>query len=519
MVEEKLSKINATIPKVEISSSEKNKILLEAKTLNDKKFFVFNKRKLIPIICSLLLVIVAVILVDIIYDKYKAKIDIGYDDIDKLIIDNEYCEKIYYEEWMADIKFSGNNNNADMPEPTATIEAYFRGFGMYDVAYSNEPGYYLVVYVNSKKVKKITSLHGCLGFECDIKDFTNIDGSVTFDYKKNLDNLVFIKCTNEEKIPSNIIGVYYPIQVCYVNNMFVKEEVYSKTVINKNYYFATPKSYTRTNKEYLIPDAIPDDAVSIENVLKGKSAFIISDNLEDVLSKEIINLTPWCHENQLFYNDYVVFSFWSLGLYYFYDIEYDLLLDENTQFRSSVSNQIRVLIEKIRNNFRNVDVSKHIYYYKSDHIHYYYDFKTHLYNKEMLTYLTIEDYKTILYETCNQEKVKYHINVIDNLNQKYDAGAFDYTYKIIFTYEEYLKAANYLKINCDYYDEKFFEASSIVIMYNKNEINILKSQSILNIIECENDNTNNHYEYFSIIEFDKADVSLDDYLTFIYKKI
>lgn len=518
MIEEKLSKINKTIPKVNKSSDERDSIYNEVKNSENNKYnkTSFKINKLIPIVFSLVILGVTGLVISILNNE-NSNLSNNKDNSDDILKNNPYCEEIEYEEWMDEIKVYGSDGEADMPEPSTTLSAYFSGFcGVYDVNYSNGLGYYLVVYVDSTKVKTISSMYGCEGLYIGIKDLTVLNGTIRLNYKKNLDNLLFVKCNNESKIPSKI-GKYYPVQVFYVSNILIKEEIFSSTIINKEKYFAASKSYIRTDNEYLEPNKIPDGTKNIEEVLRGQSAIIISNDLETILNKKIISLQSWCYNNQLFYNDHIVFDPVSLGLNYFYDIEYDFLLDENSTLRTNVSNSLRNILTQVKTNLGKITNSEFIYYYKSDIMHYYYDISNYS-NDKNLTYLKIEDYKTILREVGKTVSVEYNVNKVINNNPTYVASAYQYLYKIISNYEDYLEAAQFLDINKDIYDEEFFINNNIIILYDKQDFDVKRSESIIRITEYGNDEPFDYYAHFLILEFDKNNLSIDDYIKTLYEE-
>lgn len=539
MIEEKLSKINETIPKVTNSNEEKYNIYNEVKNSECNEYdkhhkYSFSYKKLIPIISCFIILLLALFIIKNYQDNNKNLPNNDNNPItnngeqnnpneggnntlnnssEGLFVNNQYCEEIKYEEWMDDIEIKENNGEEDMIEPLTTLEAYFSGLGIYDVTYSNEVGYYLIVYVNYNKVKTITIAEGCELFEFDIKDLTVLSGSIKLDYKKNIDNLLFVKCTNESKIPSQL-GEYYPVQAFYVHNVFIKEELFSSMIINKESYIAEAKRYVRTDNEYLVPVEIPDESKSIESVIKGQNAIIISDNIDTILNKKIIKLHKWSHSNQLFYNDYIVFGYGSLGLKYFFDIEYDFYFDENSTLRTNVSDKLESIFTQLKTNLCQIQDSKLIFYHKRGIMDYYYDL-SHYYNDPLLTYLNADDYKDLLREIGKTIDVDYNIRKVTNNNPTYVSDVHKYLGETISTYEEYLEAVTILDFNKDTYNEEFFENNNIIIFYDRQILDVLRSESIIRIMF--NDKSFNVYANFLILEFDKSELSIDDYILSLYK--
>ena len=67
----------------------------------------------------------------------------------------------------------------------------------------------------------------------------------------------------------------------------------------------------------------------------------------------------------------------------------------------------------------------------------------------------------------------------------------------------------------DTYNEKFFNNNNIIIFYDRQILDVLRSKSIIRIMF--NDKSFNVYANFLILEFDKSELSIDDYILSWYK--
>ncbi|MBQ4571315.1 MAG: hypothetical protein IJB21_06450 [Bacilli bacterium] len=545
MIEEKLSKINETIPKVNNSNEEKYNIYNEVKNSEYNKYdknhkFSFIKIKLIPIISCFILLLLVVLIINNYQDDNK---NLTNDDdnqitnnggdeitnnggdetpnnggdetnfnVDAFLTENQYCEKISYQEWMNEIEV--NKSGQGWPIYYSTFEANYYDNGVYDVVYSNDPGYYLVIYVDTTKVKTINVKYENFGMGYNVKDYTELNGDVSLDYRTNQDSLLFVKCSDEFKIPSTL-GDFYPVQIFYINEVLIKEELFSGSIINQSRYFSITKSYRRTDNEHLVLDEIPEKYIKSEEVLKGKNAIIISDDLETILNKNIIKLSSYFFNNQLFYNEYIVFDIEYLGLEFFMDCV-NSFIDYDIDVKSNVSEKVRNILYNIRDNSgensSEIKSSNFIYYYKSDERNNYYkDLSSYYYKYESLSYLSIEEYKTLFREFSKTINVDYNINRVINNNSP-DVSGTEYLWNVISTYEQYIEAAIELNFYTETYSEEFFETNNIIISYDMQNFDVTRTESIINLKECGRSAGFNRYEKFLILEFDKNDLSFDDYI-------
>ena len=545
MIEEKLSKINETIPKVNNLNEEKYNIYNEVKNSECNEYdkhhkYSFSYKKLIPIISCFIILLLALFIIKNYLDDNKNLpnndnnpiinnggdeiINNGGDEItddggdemifnvDALLAKNPYCEKISYQEWMNEIEV--NNAGQGWSIYWSPLEAYYFSNGVYDVSYSNDLGYYLVIYVDITKVDRINVEYKNYGIGYNVKDYTELEGNVKLDYSINQNSLLFIKCSDEFNIPSTL-GNFYPVQIFYINEVFIKEELFSGSIINQSRYFYMTKSYKRTDNEYLVPYELSEKYIKAEEVLKGKNAIIISENLENILNKNVVKLSSYFWNNQMFYNDYIVFDMYNLGLEFFVD-SVNFFIDYSIDVKSNVSEKVRNILYNIRNNaikdYSDLTSGNFIYYKANEKNNCYKDLSSYYYSYDSFSYLSIQEYKELFKVFRNNENIDYNINRVINNNSPNISGT-EYLWNVISTYEQYIEAATNLNFDIETYSEEFFETNNIIICRNMEKFDVTRTESILNI--CEVNRGNEYNGKFLILEFDKNDVLFDDYVSLL----
>lgn len=169
---------------------------------------------------------------------------------------------------------------------------------------------------------------------------------------------------------------------------------------------------------------------------------------------------------------------------------------------------------QLKTNFCQIQDSKLIFYHNSGIMDYYYDL-SHYYNDPLLTYLNIDDYKELLREVGKTVDVDYNIRKVTNNNPTYVSDVHKYLGETISTYEEYLEVVTILDFYKDTYNEEFFENNNIIIFYDRQILDVLRSESIIRIMF--NDKSFNVYANFLILEFYKSELSIYDYILSWYK--
>ena len=91
---------------------------------------------------------------------------------------------------------------------------------------------------------------------------------------------------------------------------------------------------------------------------------------------------------------------------------------------------------------------------------------------------------------------------------------FAYSYKIISSYEEFLKAANALGFNSLEYDSEFFKTKSICFIHNCIDAKIVRKESILYIEGYYIPNEIPPSNIYFTLEFDKIDIDNSDWIIY-----
>lgn len=493
MIEDKLSKLNETVPEASKSINKRNEIYQSV--INDKtkfkSFFNYKKMLLVSISCIFVIVLSISIINNYKTKKYHLSLDYFFEN-------NEYCERINYESWMEENIIKESGGEADIAPPRKTMEAIF-GDGIYDVSYSNDKGFYFVVYVDTKNVKSILSMSGCEGYEINIKEIVRITNGIRVNYKELNENLLYVKCNDKYKIPA-FIESYYPVQIFYMHEITVKEELLSSTKLDKNMFFSTTLCFEKNESSYLVPAPIPEDALSVEDTLPGKNAIVISNDLETIKNSTIMN-TLYYYSPLLFYNDYIVFDEYEFAYY-------ELFYDEEGLPRKNLSDEMLSLLTKIKQNIgssvikdlNHFSYRREIYYIVNEY-----------YNIKDYTYLEINDYKNIIRLFGKKENVDFTYKKITQ-NIEYNDEMFSYIYKVITTYEEFLEASKVLGISPLEYDENFFETKELYFLSDCYDINVFRLQSIICIEEHYSQNYSLPSEVYCVIEFDKNVIDQSDFI-------
>ena len=131
--------------------------------------------------------------------KYHLSLDYFFEN-------NEYCERINYESWMEENIIKESGGQGKIAPPSKTMEAIFSD-AIYDVSYSNDKGFYFVVYVDTNHVERILSMSGCIGHEINIKEIVRITNGIEVNYKELNENLLYVKCNDKYKIPAFILNL------------------------------------------------------------------------------------------------------------------------------------------------------------------------------------------------------------------------------------------------------------------------------------------------------------------------
>lgn len=497
MIEDKLSKLNETVPKASKSINKKNEIyqsVINNKT-KFKSFFNYKKMLLVSICCIFVIVLSISIINNYKTKKYHLSLDYFFEN-------NEYCERINYESWMEENIIKENVGQGEIGSSSKTMDAIF-GDGIYDVSYSNDKGFYFVVYVDTNHVERILSMSGCMGHEINIKEIVRITNGIKVNYKELNENLLYVKCNDKYKIPA-FIESFYPVQIFYMHEITVKEELLSSTKLDKNMFFSTTLCFEKNESSYLVPAPIPEDALSVEDTLPGKNAIVISNDLETIKNSTIMN-TLYYYSPLLFYNDYIVFREKGFA-------DYELFYDDEGLPRKNLSSEMLSLLTKIKQNIGSSVIKDFEFFnfWSSYRGEIYYTVNEY-YNINDYTYLETNDYKNIIRLFGKKENVDFTYKKITQ-NIEYNEEMFSYIYKVITTYEEFLEASKVLGINPLEYDENFFETKELYFLFDCYDINVFRLQTIIFVEEHYSRNYSLSSEIYCVIEFDKNVIDQSDYI-------
>lgn len=504
MIEDKLSKLNETVPEASKSINKRNEIYQSV--INDKtkfkSFFNYKKMLLVSISCIFVIVLSISIINNYKTKKYHLSLDYFFEN-------NEYCERINYESWMEENIIKENVGQGDIAPPSKTMHAIF-GDGIYDVSYSDDKGFYFVVYLDTNHVERILSMSGCTGHEININEIVRITNGIRVNYKELNENLLYVKCNDKYKIPA-FIESYYPVQIFYMHEITVKEELLSSTKLDKNMFFSTTLCFEKNESSYLVPAPIPEDALSVEDTLPGKNAIVISNDLETIKNSTIMN-TLYYYSPQLFYNDYIVFYEYGFTNYEWFF--YDWFLDGEDPPRTHLSNEMLSLLTKTKRNKGSLSIEDFEYFdlINANRGEVYYTVNNYN-NINEYTYIETNNYKNMLRLIGKSKTIDFTYKKIIN-NMEYCDEMFAYSYKIISSYEEFLQAANALGFNSLEYDSEFFKTKSICFIHNCINAKIVRKESILYIEGYYIPNEVPPSNIYFTLEFDKIDIDNSDWIIY-----